>query len=47
MPLKEKLHTVNITREDLPDRQVALTIEMDDADIEPALQKPIASSWVG
>jgi trigger factor len=30
---------VNITREDLPDRQVALTIELETAEVEPALQK--------
>ena len=30
---------MNVTREDLPDRQVALTIALDNAEIEPALQK--------
>jgi trigger factor len=30
---------VNITREDLPDRQVALTIELGPEEMEPALQK--------
>jgi len=30
---------VNITREDLPDRQVALTIELGSEEMEPALQK--------
>ena len=30
---------MNITREDLPERQVALTIELESAEVEPVLQK--------